>query len=79
MCIRDSHYPTKTGTDDPELRQYKIDNKQKCLQEINGWDDVDQMCIRDSLCRNRTIAKYGESESMPTVRLLHGGAGAEGD
>lgn len=65
VVISDLHYPTKTGTDDPELRQYKIDNKQKCLQEINGWDDVDLVAFPGDM-----VALTGTMDEMNTVKAF---------
>lgn len=65
VVISDLHDPTKTGTDDPELRQYKIDNKQKCLQEINGWDDVDLVAFPGDM-----VALTGTMDEMNTVKAF---------
>lgn len=65
VVISDLHYPTKTGTDDPELRQYKIDNKQKCLQEINGWDDVDLVAFPGDM-----VALTGTMDEINTVKAF---------
>lgn len=33
VVISDLHYPTKTGTDDPELRQYKLTTSRSAFRK----------------------------------------------